>query len=56
MNKTEVQNILKKFKTWFKEELIESHKRNTLKLKDVEEFNINPFSASLSCKLSRRKF
>jgi len=39
----EKQTILLKFKQWFKESLIESHKKNTEKLKDINEFNINPF-------------
>ena len=43
MNNTEKQAILNKFKIWFKESLIESHKKNTEKLINVKEFNINPF-------------
>jgi len=43
MNDSEKQEILNKFKSWFRDSLIESHKKNTLKLKDIKEFNINPF-------------
>ena len=43
MNKKEKIDIIKKFKLWFKETLIENHKRNTEKLVDINEFNINPF-------------
>lgn len=43
MKATEKQEILVKFKVWFKDGLIESHKANTLKLVNLDEFNINPF-------------
>lgn len=43
MTQAEKESILIKFKQWFKESLIESHKKNTEKLKDINEFNINPF-------------
>ncbi len=43
MTKKEKGEILLKFKLWFKDSLIESHKKNTEKLKDINEFNINPF-------------
>lgn len=43
MNAEEKNIILEKFKHWFRESLIESHKKNTLKLVDVDKFNINPF-------------
>lgn len=43
MTQAEKDTILLKFKQWFKESLIESHKKNTEKLKDINEFNINPF-------------
>ena len=43
MNASEKQDILSKFKIWFKEGLIKSHKANTLKLTKLEKFNINPF-------------
>ncbi|MBI2798454.1 restriction endonuclease [Candidatus Saccharibacteria bacterium] len=35
--------ILEKAKAWMRDELAEAHKQNTLKLKNVDEFNINPF-------------
>lgn len=43
MNLEEKQLILLKFKEWFKDSLIESHLKNTKKLKNIKEFNINPF-------------
>jgi len=43
MNKQEKENILVRFETWFRGSLIESHRKNTEKLKDISEFNINPF-------------
>jgi hypothetical protein len=43
MNKKEKENILSRFKVWFKDSLIESHRKNTEKLKDIRAFNINPF-------------
>lgn len=43
MNKQEKEKIILKFQEWFKGSLIESHKKNTEKLKDINEFNINPF-------------
>lgn len=43
MDKNQKQEILAKFKLWFKDSIIKNHKKNTLKLTDVKEFNINPF-------------
>ena len=43
MNKKEKEAILTKFKEWFQDSLIESHRKNTEKLKNINEFNINPF-------------
>ena len=43
MDNWERDRILNKFKVWFNESLIESHKRNTEKLKDINNFQINPF-------------
>jgi len=43
MNQKEKDKILNSFKEWFKDSLIESHRKNTEKLKDINEFNINPF-------------
>ena len=43
MTNAEKETILVKFKDWFKDSLIESHRKNTEKLKDINEFNINPF-------------
>ncbi len=43
MNVAEKEEILSKFKIWFKDGLIESHKANTIRLTSLDEFNINPF-------------
>jgi hypothetical protein len=43
MNAAEKEEILNKFKIWFKDGLIESHKANTIRLTSLDEFNINPF-------------
>ena len=43
MNKEEKQKILDGSKTWFKEIIAKNHLRNTTKLTDPDEFNINPF-------------
>ncbi len=40
MNASEKKEILRKFKIWFKEELIEKHKANTLKLVKLKNFKI----------------
>lgn len=37
------QEILKKAKVFFKETIAENHVKNTEKLKNITEFNINPF-------------
>jgi len=42
MEQAQKEEILGKFKTWFREGLIESHKKNTLKLTNIKEFQINP--------------
>ncbi|OLA93163.1 MAG: hypothetical protein BHW63_02560, partial [Mycoplasma sp. CAG:611_25_7] len=38
-----VYSILKKSKDFFKEEIVESHIKNTIKLNNINKFNINPF-------------
>ena len=43
MTQQEKDQILEKFKFWFKTSLIESHKKNTEKLRNIDEFQINPF-------------
>lgn len=43
MEASQKEEILSKFKIWFKDGLIESHKANTLKLTSLDAFNINPF-------------
>jgi len=43
MKKLEKAEILKKAKEWWRKELVEAHKINTLKLKKIENFDINPF-------------
>ena len=40
---SEKDQIIEKFKAWFRDSLIESHRKNTIKLKDINEFQINPF-------------
>jgi hypothetical protein len=35
--------IVEKFKIWFRDTLASSHKKNTEKLKDIRQFQINPF-------------
>ncbi|MBC1551545.1 restriction endonuclease [Listeria booriae] len=36
-------DIIEKAKEFFKKEIIPNHKKNTYKLKNISEFNINPF-------------
>jgi hypothetical protein len=43
MNNKEKKEILIRFKDWFQDSLIESHRKNTEKLRDINKFNINPF-------------
>jgi hypothetical protein len=43
MSPEEKEIVLNKFKVWFKDSLIVSHKKNTQKLVEISEFNINPF-------------
>lgn len=43
MTKEEKLSILKKSKDFFKEEIVESHIKNTIKLNNINKFNINPF-------------
>ncbi len=38
-----LNQIIQKAKDFFKEEIVPSHKTNTLKLKRLKEFNLNPF-------------
>ena len=45
MNQGEKEVILEKAKTWFKESIATNHIRNTKKLVNVSEFDINPFLA-----------
>ena len=40
----ENQSVLDAAKTWFEEKIIASHLKNTLKLTNIDEFNINPFT------------
>jgi hypothetical protein len=42
MNDQERIELILKFKIWFKDSLIDSHLRNTNKLTNLEEFQINP--------------
>jgi hypothetical protein len=43
MDSAEKSEIIGKFKVWFRDKLIVNHKRNTEKLVDINQFNINPF-------------
>lgn len=43
MTESEKCDILQKAKIWFKDSIIENHIKNTLKLSNIKEFNINPF-------------
>ncbi|ASF47133.1 PmeII family type II restriction endonuclease [Methylovulum psychrotolerans] len=43
MTEQEKQAILEKVKTWFREVIIPNHIKNTLKLANPSEFDINPF-------------
>lgn len=43
MTKDQKEEVLLKFKSWFKDSLIQSHIKNSEKLKDISEFKINPF-------------
>ena len=46
MDYAEKQKILDKFFIWFKESLIVSHKKNSLKCKKLKNFKINPFTVN----------
>lgn len=46
MDKKEKEQILIKAKEFFKESVIESHKKNTEKCKKLKKFNVNPFLVS----------
>lgn len=43
MTEQERLEILEKSKLFFKEEIVESHIKNTMKLGSLKEFNVNPF-------------
>lgn len=43
MKQAEKLELMDKFKEWFRHVLSEAHKRNTEKLQDPKEFQINPF-------------
>ena len=43
MTEQERQLILERSKNFFKEEIVESHVKNTIKLGKIKNFNINPF-------------
>lgn len=45
MKQEEKDSILKKAQKWFKDSVAENHIKNTKKLKDASEFDINPFLA-----------
>jgi len=43
ISKEKKAEILEKAKSWWKEELVVSHRKNTLKLKSLKKLTINPF-------------
>ena len=43
MKEKEKKEIMIRFVEWFQDSLISSHLKNTKKLSDIKEFNINPF-------------
>jgi hypothetical protein len=43
MSPKEREIIIERFETWFRDSLIKSHRKNTVKLKNIKEFQINPF-------------
>ncbi|TPE65938.1 PmeII family type II restriction endonuclease [Halalkalibacterium halodurans] len=43
LSEYELNEIIQKAKDFFKEEIVPSHRTNTLKLKKLKEFNLNPF-------------
>jgi len=43
MKEKDKKEIMIRFSKWFKDSLINSHLKNTKKLSDIKEFNINPF-------------
>lgn len=43
LTEDELNQIIKKAKAFFKEDIVPSHKANTLKLKKLKQFNLNPF-------------
>ncbi len=43
MDDSAKREIIEKAKIWMRDDLIESHRKNTEKLVDLNEFNINPF-------------
>ncbi len=45
MDKKQQDALLLKAQTWFRETILPKHLANTLKLTDVDEFDINPFLA-----------
>ena len=44
MTQEEKNQIIEKFKEWFKSRIIANHRKATIKLVNVKEFNINPFT------------
>ncbi len=43
MTQKDKDEILIKAQSWFKESIAENHIKNTLKLSDIKQFNVNPF-------------
>lgn len=53
MDADEKIRILNHYKDWFREVLMVAHKKNTKKLIDIKEFNINPFTVFYLAKFFR---
>jgi hypothetical protein len=43
LDQRSLNQIILKFKTFFKEEIAKNHIKNTEKLKNIKQFNLNPF-------------
>ncbi|MEI3611153.1 hypothetical protein [Pseudogracilibacillus sp. SO30301A] len=43
LNQEELNQIIAKFKHFFKNEIVKNHIKNTEKLVSLKEFNLNPF-------------
>ena len=53
MTDQEINKIIERAQEWFYEEVVPSHRKNTVKLKNIKEFKINPFLLSYLTKFSK---